>query len=90
MKRTNVKCLYDPCETSRAARHEQLKLHSLESRQERHPAKYTDMGLGSPEALPRGSEARKVSSSGSSGWLVTEEVDTEDGLLWNAPGTSQH
>lgn len=32
----------------------------------------------------------KVSSSGSSGWLVTEEVDMEDGLLWNAPGTSQH
>ena len=90
MKRTNVKCLYDPCETSREARHEQLKLHSLESRQERHPAKYTEMGLGSPEALPRGSEARKVSSSGSSGWLVTEEVDMEDGLLWNAPGTSQH
>ena len=59
MKRTNVKCLYDPCETSCAACREQLKLHSLESRQEKHPAEYTEMGLGSPEALPRGSEARR-------------------------------
>ena len=77
MKRINGKCLYDPGETSCADCRGQLKLNSLESRQENHPVKSTEMGLGSPEALPGGSEGRMVSRSGSSCWLVTEEADVE-------------